>query len=701
MLAGFAVLALWLAPPQLERARSAEQSGDYAAMLREAQAAATECRQASDKACEAEAANLAASAHYYRGEYEAAREVYRKALDLYRLAGDLKHQAYCLNNIGSVDFVQGRYLESMQSYDRADALKAGPEAEEMTLLNRGALYQRLGRDRAALAIYRDLQRRRSSFTPSERAQLLTNLGALIRRLGDPVKARSTYEQALHLYREERNSDREIGTLKNLGILEALEFKDYVAARRRFGEALQRATSTGSIREEMQSRLYLAECDFMTTHLREAEKGWRAVREMAQKINAPEEEWKADYGLGRLALARSLPGQARHHFSRAVAVIENIRTSLGRTILRRDFLAGKRQVYDAMIALVLAQPDPDLDALLNWMERARARTLQETLSPEPVTVARLQQRLEEGTSLAVLWKRPGSSEAAALWITRHSAHVNGSAPAGRIIVVPDGAPQVSDGAAWYIPTVRYLLRTHSRPRWLWPWEPRVVAVVAGGEQRATTVLPGDEHLTSLPGARREVESIARQLNTRVVSEPSHLPSPLPVLHFAAHAVADTEDPSRSRIILPTGYLFTSDIARLNLSAVSLVTLSACETEAGFDLPGEGPQSLARAFLSAGAGATVASLWKVEDEATAEFMRVFYAGLARGEGKAQALAGAKQAMKSSPTRFSDPRHWAAFVLTGDGQTPLPGQLGWPVLLTAAAVTLGAAALVHGLMTRRSAA
>ncbi|MCC7154697.1 MAG: CHAT domain-containing protein [Bryobacterales bacterium] len=698
MLAGFTVLALWLAPPQLERARSAEQSGDYAAMLREARAAATECRQASDTACEAEAANLSASAHYYRGEYDPAREAYQKALDLYRRAGDLKHQAYCLNNLGGVDFVQGRYLESMRSYDRADSLKAGPAAEEMTLLNRGALYQRLGRDRAALAIYQDLKRRRNSFTPSEQAQLLTNLGALIRRLGDPVKARSIYEQALRLYRDERNSDREIGTLKNLGILEALEFQDYVAARRRFGEALRRATATGSIREELQSRLYLAECDLRTARPRDAEMGWRAVRDLAQKINAPEEEWKADYGLGRLALERNLPGQARHHFSRAVEVIENIRTSLGRTILRRDFLAGKREVYDAMIALILAQPEPDLDALLNWMERARARALQETLSPEPVTVARLQQRLEEATALAVLWKRPGTNEAATLWITRHSAQVNGSAPAGRVIAVPDGAPQIADRAAWYIPTVRYLFRARAQPRWLWPWEPRVVAVVAGGGQSAATVLPGDEHLMSLPGARREVESIARQLNTRVVSEPSHLPAPLPVLHFAAHAIADTEDPSRSRIILPTRYLFTSDIARLDLTAVSLVTLSACETEAGLDLAGEGPQSLARAFLAAGAAATVASLWKVEDEATAEFMRIFYAGLARGEGKAQALAGAKQAMRSSPTRFSDPRHWAAFVLTGDGQTPLPGQLGWPALLSAIAAMLGAAALVHGLMARR---
>lgn len=698
MLAGFAVLAFWLAPPQIERARNAEQAGDYTRMLREAQAAATACRESSDAVCEAEAVNLTATANYYQGRYDPARAAYQQAFELYHRAGDLKHQAYCLNNIGGVDFVQGRYLEAMQVYDRADSLKAGPEAEEITLANRGALYQRLGRDQAALTIYQELKRRNGSFSPSEQAQLLTNLGALIRRLGDPVKARATYEEALRLYRSERNSDREIGTLKNLGILEALEFNNIAAARRRFDEALQRAVSTANRREEMQARLYLAECDSRDARWAEATRGWNIVLTLARAAKAPEEEWKAEYGLGRAALQQGNTDESQHRFAHAVEIIESIRTALGRGILRRDFLADKRAPYDAVVALLLAQPAQDLDAILNWMERARARTLQETLSPEPLSIATLQKRIDAGTTLDVLWKHPSTKVVIALRITRQSAQIGGSVNSRRVVVVPDGAPGTGDGASWYIPTARYLLRESPPSRWRWPWETQVLAIVAGEKDATVTLLPGDETLAALPGARKEIGSISVQFNTRVVTEPSTLAPTIPVLHFAAHAIADREDPTRSRIILPDGYLFATDIARMNLQSVSLVTLSACETEAGVDIPGEGPQSLARAFLAAGAGATVASLWKVEDQATAEFMRLFYSGLAQGLGKAEALQKAKLALRGSETRFADPRHWAAFVLTGDGRSPLPHQISWVNLLCVLAIMLAAAAVFQHRLNRR---
>src|SRR6202008_3455580 len=56
--------------------------------------------------------------------------------------------------------------------------------------------------------------------------------------------------------------------------------------------------------------------------------------------------------------------------------------------------------------------------------------------------------------------------------------------------------------------------------------------------------------------------------------------------------------------------------------SLVVLSACETSRGRLLPGEGVLGPAQAFLQAGAGAVVASYWKVDDVATSRFMQAFY-------------------------------------------------------------------------------
>jgi CHAT domain-containing protein len=69
----------------------------------------------------------------------------------------------------------------------------------------------------------------------------------------------------------------------------------------------------------------------------------------------------------------------------------------------------------------------------------------------------------------------------------------------------------------------------------------------------------------------------------------------------------------------------------------------------------------ALAVAGARATLLTLWRVDDAATAEFMRRLYRRLARGQRPASALAATKQEMRRHP-RWSAPFHWAPFVLYG---------------------------------------
>ena len=66
----------------------------------------------------------------------------------------------------------------------------------------------------------------------------------------------------------------------------------------------------------------------------------------------------------------------------------------------------------------------------------------------------------------------------------------------------------------------------------------------------------------------------------------------------------------------GFLRLHDIYNLNLP-VDLVVLSACNTALGKDVKGEGLVGIVRGFMYAGAPRVVASLWKVDDEATAEW------------------------------------------------------------------------------------
>ena len=72
----------------------------------------------------------------------------------------------------------------------------------------------------------------------------------------------------------------------------------------------------------------------------------------------------------------------------------------------------------------------------------------------------------------------------------------------------------------------------------------------------------------------------------------------------------------------GFLTADEIAVLPLGKAQLVVLSACDTALGKAEGGEGVLGVQRAFQVAGAGATIASLWKVNDQATMWIMMEFY-------------------------------------------------------------------------------
>jgi hypothetical protein len=138
----------------------------------------------------------------------------------------------------------------------------------------------------------------------------------------------------------------------------------------------------------------------------------------------------------------------------------------------------------------------------------------------------------------------------------------------------------------------------------------------------------------------------------------------VIHLAAHGVIDDTKWWRSALLLGAdpsdredGFLTALEVGEFNLST-GLVVLSGCGTGLGPRNRGEGIQGLSKGFLRAGAGNLVVSLWSVDDQATARFMKDFYRFLADGTSPAGALAGAKRKMIDSG--FRNPFYWAPFVL-----------------------------------------
>jgi CHAT domain-containing protein/lipopolysaccharide biosynthesis regulator YciM len=159
----------------------------------------------------------------------------------------------------------------------------------------------------------------------------------------------------------------------------------------------------------------------------------------------------------------------------------------------------------------------------------------------------------------------------------------------------------------------------------------------------------------------------------------------ILHFATHGLLDPKRPEHSGFFLSMldakgrpqdGFITMEDVYRLH-APVDLVVLSACRTGLGKEVRGEGLIGLTRGFMYAGASSVVASLWKVDDEATAELMKSFYTNmLQKGMRPAEALRSAQNSLRQNPA-WQSPHFWAGFVLQGEFKEPirLPASTGAP--------------------------
>ncbi|WP_204150747.1 CHAT domain-containing tetratricopeptide repeat protein [Leptolyngbya sp. CCY15150] len=112
----------------------------------------------------------------------------------------------------------------------------------------------------------------------------------------------------------------------------------------------------------------------------------------------------------------------------------------------------------------------------------------------------------------------------------------------------------------------------------------------------------------------------------------------------------------------GVLTALEATRLNLRGTRLVVMSACETGVGQVANGEGVYGLRRAFVMAGAESQLMSLWKVDDQGTAELMQRYYELLLDGEGRSEALRQVQLEFLEAPA-YQHPYYWASFLFSGE--------------------------------------
>lgn len=228
--------------------------------------------------------------------------------------------------------------------------------------------------------------------------------------------------------------------------------------------------------------------------------------------------------------------------------------------------------------------------------------------------------------------------------------------------------------------------------------------------------GGPLLANLPYVPTELARIGRQIGDREIAINAeatearfeHDATRARVVHVASHAEADAAFPLYSRIYLwndpekdDDGVLHLFELQNLSVSA-DLVVLSGCSTAGGQAQPGEGTIGLQYGIRSAGAQATLATLWAVDDRATAEIIGSFYEALADGAPKDVALQRAQvQYLTAHGGVEASPFFWAAPVLSGNpAPIPLhPPSPVWPLALGGVALALGAGGLAWRARTRRA--
>ena len=350
--------------------------------------------------------------------------------------------------------------------------------------------------------------------------------------------------------------------------------DHQRALDAFQAALKLARGSSNPRGEVQALLYRGETLRRMGRLDAAAGDLQTALDGAIRVGLVEEQWKALYSLGRVVEAQGRRDDARRSFERAIAAIESVRADLQAIALKSEFLADKRDVYDALIALRLSDPSASAATCSSSSSKA-ARAPGRIVSSQALSESRLatcsrrlpQARCSSNTGARGRPRRCSGFPHSASGVVRQASSLDditsiqrlgeavsrdgddwraASAAAGRILlsglpdltgvtrllVVPDGplhdipfealtVPDAQDLLVErldisYLPSAAFLVHRarNQTGRGQWPWQRTLVAFGDPPPVSAATS-PGGVALPRLSYADEEIRGIAELLPGRPV------------------------------------------------------------------------------------------------------------------------------------------------------------------------------------------
>jgi CHAT domain-containing protein/Tfp pilus assembly protein PilF len=725
-----ALFGLGVGQFELDRLAAAEESLTRLAEL---------ARQRGDRRSEALAAGEIGLVLRKRGDLEGAQAAFDHAIGVCRDEGDPLNEATWWTNKGMVLRDQGRFAEALAFYGRAMVLEEampGRPVRPNLFKHIGQCRAGLGDDRRALELFdRALAGARATGDTKVIWETERERARLFRRAGDLAAADGSYRGALDAIESMRGALRLESFKADFFETKVAVFEEYIdfllahdperGAERAFAVA-ERARARAFLDSLVESRAFLHETLPDPVRHQQAELFARISEIQARlRRGGGQRDGAAGDEAALAAAERAL--EALHLQVRAER--PRFEELQGLTPAPLPEVQSRLGEGEAVVAFFLAEP-----ASHAWVVRRSGLSYRALAGRERIETAiraaypslldpGSEPRLEELAELLLVPLLDSLADADGLLLV----------PAGALFYFPfevlplpgAGGLLVERFVTSYWPSAGTVAELRARPTR--PAAPRLLALGDPRYRQPAAAERGDglqglQDLGALPHTRGEVRALRRLFRsaaTVLVGEQARESAlkaldtaDYSLLHLAAHGFLDPASPARSGLVLAPedaaasggatedGLLQPREVLRLRLAA-GLVTLSACQSALGDLVTGEGIVGLARSFFYAGTDSVVASLWNVNDRASARLMGRFYRHLAAGAPKAEALRRARLDLRGNrATRH--PYYWAPWVVLGNGadRVAFPSRRRAYLLPTALAGLASATGLAVALRRRRRA-
>ena len=648
--------------------------GDYKKAIEFQQQSLSVAKEIGDKGSEGKAYINLGNANHSLGEYKKAIGFHQLSLSITKEMGGKDTERAAYNNLGKV-------YDSLADYERAIefhqqslsmAKEIGDKGSEGNAYNNfGCAYLFLGKYEKAIEFHQQaLSIAKEIGNKDSEGNAFSNLGIAYHCLGDYKKAIEFHQQSLSIAKEIGNKGLEQTTYHNLGH-SYYRLDDFRKAEECFESSIKVFEETRfllqgkdewkiSFRDQLKTYSHLWIVQLLQSKTKEAL--LTAERGRAQALA---DLMESQYG------AKSTPSASKEQIERITnisSLISSPTTFLVEAFESLHFwVLRKGQEWQNMYKeLSCTLEDMTHKAYKQIRPPETARCEDRSLDdPEDETV-------QDSSDRATDEKEATSSQAGGDALRElydvTIAPISHLTEDEELIIVPDGTSFLIPYAALKDQNSRYLserLRIQLAPsltslRLLSECvEERhytTGALLVGNPWIKTVRIKGKE-IAQLPGAEEQVKKIGQILEVKPVTgkeatkeEVLSRLNAVSLVHIAVHGSAErgeillSPNSGSSKRPKEKDYLLTmTDVLDAKLEA-KLVVLSCCQSGRG-KIKAEGVVGIARAFLGAGARSVIASLWKIDDDATLAFMSYFYKHLVKRQSASKSLHEAMKIMRES--------------------------------------------------------